>query len=454
MKIIIVGAGKVGITLTRQLSEEKHDITVIDNDPVAISNVTDVMDVITVLGNGASMEVLKVAEAEKMDLLIAVTPSDELNIFCCLVAKKLGIQQTIARVRTPEYLEQISIMRGELGISMSVNPEYSAAVEISRLLRFPAAIKTESFAKGHVELLEIKIKDDSPLCGMPLHEIYTKFKVRLLICAVQRDGNVVIPSGDFVLQAGDKINLTASPRQLNLLFRELKLAKSLTKKVMIVGGGRLGYYLARIISDAGMSVTIIEQDHEKCMNLSEALPRAVVIEGDGTDRDILIEEGLKDMDAFVSLTGMDEENIILSIFARAHGVEKVITKANRYSYDEVLEVAGINAVISPKNTVANQIVRYVRAMQNSFSSHSVETLHKVVNEKVEALEFIIKEEMDFLNIPLKELHIRKNLLIGCIVRHGKFLIPGGDDCIQLGDSVVVIADAGVRINDIQDVMVR
>lgn len=454
MKIIIVGGGKVGITLTRQLSEENHDITVIDNDPEAISNVTDVLDVITVVGNGASMEVLKVAEADKMDLLIAVTPSDELNIFCCLVAKKLGIKQTIARVRTPEYLEQLAIMRNELGISMSVNPEYSAAAEISRLLRFPAAIKTESFAKGHVELLEIKIREESPLNGMPLYDIYTKFKVRLLVCAVERGGEVIIPSGNFVLKAGDKINFTASPKQLNQLFKELSLSRSLTKKVMIVGGGRLGYYLAKSISEAGMQVTIIEQDHEKCMQLSEELPKAVIIEGDGTDRDLLIEEGLEDMDAFVSLTGMDEENIILSIFARTHGVEKVITKTNRYSYDEIFEATGINAAISPKNTAANQIVRYVRAMQNSFASNSVETLHKIVDEKVEALEFIIRDEQDFLNIPLKDLKFKKNLLIGCIVRRGKFLIPGGNDWIQLGDNVVIIAASKEMINDITDIMVR
>ncbi len=454
MNIIIVGGGKVGITLTKKLSEEGHDITVIDNDPQAISNVTDSMDVITVEGNGASMEILKMAGAEKMDLLIAVTPQDELNIYCCIVAKKLGIMQTIARVRNPEYSAQIGLMHNELGISMAVNPERSAALEISRLLRFPGAIKTESFAKGHAELMEVKIKEDSPLCGTSLKDIYTKHNVRMLVCAVQDGEDVIIPSGDYVIKAGDKINLTASPRQFSHLFKLLGLSKKLTKKVMIVGGGMLGFYLAQLISEAGMSVTIVEKNREKCLRLTEALPKAVVIEGDGTDRDLLLEEGLEDMDAFVSLTGLDEENIILAIFARAHGVEKVIAKTNRYSYDEVFEVAGISAAITPKNTVSNRIERYVRAMQNSFASNSIQTLHKIVNDKAEALEFIISEPQDFLDVPLKDLRFKSNILLGCIVRKGKFVIPGGNDCIQLGDSVVVISRSEQMINDFTDILVR
>lgn len=454
MNIIIVGGGKVGITLTKKLSEEGHDVTVIDNDPQAISNVTDSMDVITVEGNGASMEILKMAGADKMDLLIAVTPQDELNIYCCIVAKKLGITQTIARVRNPEYSAQFGLMHNELGISMAVNPERSAALEISRLLRFPGAIKTESFAKGHAELLEVKIKEDTPLCGTALKDIYTKHNVRMLVCAVQDGENVTIPSGDYILKAGDKINLTASPRQFSHLFKLLRLSQKLTKKVMIVGGGTLGFYLAQMISEAGMSVTIVEKNRDKCLHLSEMLPKAVVIEGDGTDRDLLLEEGIEDMDAFVSLTGLDEENIILAIFARAHGVEKVIAKTNRYSYDEVFEVAGISAAITPKNTVSNQIVRYVRAMQNSFASNSVQTLHKIVNEKAEALEFIISEPQDFLDVPLKDLRFKKNLLLGCIVRKGKFIIPGGNDSIQLGDSVVVISRSRQMINDFMDILVR
>jgi len=454
MNIIIVGGGKVGITLTRKLSEEGHDITVIDNDPEAISNVTDIMDVITVEGNGASMEILKMAGADKMDLLIAVTPQDELNIYCCIVAKKLGITQTIARVRNPEYAAQMGLMHNELGISMAVNPERTAALEISRLLRFPAAIKTESFAKGHVELLEVKIKEDSPLCGISLKDISAKHNIRMLVCAVQTGSDVIIPSGDYVIKAGDKINLTASPRQFSQLFKQLGLSKKMTKKVMIVGGGTLGFYLAQMISEAGMSVTIIEKNREKCLRLTEMLPKAIVIEGDGTDRDLLLEEGIEDMDAFVSLTGLDEENIILAIYARAHGVEKVIAKTNRYSYDEVFEVAGISAAVTPKNSVSNQIVRYVRAMQNSFSSNSVQTLHKIVDEKAEALEFIFSEPQDFLNIPLKELKFKDNILLGCIVRRGKFLIPGGNDSIQLGDSVVVISRSKQMVNDFTDILVR
>ena len=454
MNIIIVGGGKVGITLTEKLSEEGHDITVIDNDPEAISNVTDQLDVITVEGNGASMEILKMAGAEKMDLLIAVTPQDELNIYCCIVAKKLGITQTIARVRNPEYAAQISLMHNELGISMAVNPERAAALEVSRLLRFPAAIKTESFAKGHVELLEVKIREDSPLCGTALKDIYTKFNVRILVCAVQNDDDVIIPSGDYILKAGDKINLTASPRQFSHLFKVLGLSKKMTKKVMIVGGGTLGFYLAQMISEAGMSVTVIEKNREKCLRLSEALPKAIVIEGDGTDRELLLEEGVEDMDAFVALTGLDEENIILAIYARAHGVEKVIAKTNRYAYDEVFEIAGISAAVTPKKTVSNQIVRYVRAMQNSFASNSVQTLHKIVDEKAEALEFIFSEPQDFHGIPLKDLRFKENILLGCIVRKGKFLIPGGNDSIQLGDSVVVISRSQRMINDFTDILVR
>ena len=386
MKIVIVGDGKVGQALTGQLAEEGHDVVVIDSSPKALRTSVEIHDVMGVNGNGASYAVQKEAGVGEADLLIAATSGDELNLLCCMLAKKLGARHTIARVRNPDYADQLVLMKEELGLSMTVNPELAAAREIARMLRFPSALKLDSFARGQVELVEIKVKADSPLLGQALYALSSRLGIRILICAVRRGEEVYIPTGDFVLQEGDKITITASPSELDSLFRKLGIYRHKIHRVMVVGGGRIAYYLAKQLLRLGMSVKIIEQDAARCEQLSEALPKAHIILGDGTERELLEEEGIADMDALVAVTGMDEENIIISMYAGTLGLAKVVTKINRMSFQEILDGAGIESVITPKGITVNQIIRYVRAMDNSKGSN-VETLHRIVGGRVEALEF-------------------------------------------------------------------
>ena len=453
MKIVIVGDGKVGRALTARLAEEGHDIVIIDSSPKPLKSSMELYDVMGVQGNGASYAVQKEAGVEEADLLIAATSGDEINILCCMVARKLGVPHTIARVRNPEYSEQLSLMREELGLSMVINPELAAAVEIARMLRFPSALKLDSFAKGRIELVEIKILENSPLLDQPLHAISHRLGgVRILICAVQRGEEVYIPDGNFVLRKGDKISITATPADLDSLFRKLNIFRHKVHNVMIVGGGRIAFYLTRQLLSMGMEVKIIEHDPERCEVLSELLPRANVILGDGTEREILEEESISDMDALVALTGIDEENVIISMYAGALRVNKIVTKINRMSFQEILDAAGIESVISPKGITVNQIVRYVRAMENSQGSN-VETLHRIVGGRVEALEFRVKKDPEITGIPLKDLQTRPNLLIACIIRRGKAIFPGGADTMEEGDSVIVVT-TNQQLQDLSDILVR
>ena len=451
MKVVIVGDGKVGSTIAKQLSGEGHDIIVIDNNTTVLNNASNTMDIMSVEGNGASMSVQKRAGVPGADLLIAATSADEVNMLSCLVGKKVGAKNTIARVRNPEYYEQIRELKDELGLSMSVNPEYAAAMEISRLLRFPSALKIESFARGRVELVEIKIPPHSVLDGMPLWAIYKEFQVKVLICAVQREGKVFIPGGDFVLQAGDKINLTAPHLEIANFFRAIGIFRTGVKSVMILGGGRLAYYLAKELLAMHVRVKIIELDYNRCEYLCEMLPEAVIIHGDGTDKELLQEEGLEMTDAMVCLTGMDEENIVVSLYAKAKKVSKVIAKINRISFDEILDNLDIDGVISPKTTAANHIVRYVRAMQNSAGSSNVETLHRLVNDQVEALEFKVREKSAVVGIPLKELKTKDELLVATIIRGSKVIIAGGNDSIEVGDNVIIVT-TNKQLMDLKDIL--
>ena len=417
MKVVIVGDGKVGGTIARQLSGEGHDIIVIDNNTSVLNNASNTMDIMSVEGNGASMLVQKRAGVPEADLLIAATSADEVNMLACLLGKKLGVPHTIARVRNPEYYEQINELKEELGLSMTVNPEFAAATEILRLLRFPSALKIEVFARGRVELVEVKIPPHSVLDGMPLWAIYKEFQVKVLICAVQRAGEVHIPNGNFVLQAGDKINLTASHSEIEKFFRTIGLFRTGVKSVMILG----------------------------------ALPEAVVIHGDGTDKETLQEEGLEKTDALVCLTGMDEENIVVALYAKAKKVSKVIAKINRISFDEILDALDIDGFISPKMIAANNIVRYVRAMQNSAGSSNVETLHKLVNEQIEALEFKVREKSSVVGVPLKDLKTKSEVLVATIIRNGRVIIPGGNDMIEVDDSVIIIT-RNKHLTDLKDIL--
>lgn len=451
MKIIIVGVGKVGLALTKHLSRE-NKVTIIDQNPQLVDNIINIYDVMGVCGNGASYDVQKEAEADKADLLIATASSDEINILTCLVAKKLGIPHTIARIRNPEYEKQLRFMREELGLSMSINPEKATAREIARVLRFPAAMKLESFSKGRLELVEYRLAENSTLHGTRLSDLYRNIRVRVLICAVSRRDETYIPSGDFVLQAGDKIYLTAAPHELELFFRHLGVFRGRASSVMIVGASKLCYYLASQLIDMGMSVKIVDQNRQRCVDIEERLPKALVIVGDGTDSELLQEEGIGQIDAFVAITGLDEANILMSMSAARQSRDcKVVAKINRRSLMELVSTEGmIDSVVSTGAVTTELILKYIRSMKNATGSQ-VKTLHRIVDEKVEALEFGIKENYSFVGVPLRDLRIKSGILVAGIVRRsGRIVIPTGDDVINQGDDVIVVAtDTGIQ--DIRDI---
>lgn len=438
MNIVIVGDGKVGSTLVEHLSMEGHNVVIIDRDQNLVEHIVNSFDVMGICGNGANYEVQLEAGVDSADLFIAVTSSDELNILSCLMAKKAGAGHTVARVRNPDYLNQIPFFKDALGISMVVNPEYDAANEIAKVLRFPNAINIETFYRGLVDLVELKIESGNPLCDIALTEIFNKFNVRVLVCAVQRKNEVVIPHGDFVLKEGDRIHITAPRGVLVNFMKKLKIYKHRTKNIMITGGGKMGYYLARQLCETGgYNVKIIENDADRCEKLCVLLPDADIIHGDGTDREILIEQGLHSQDAFVALTTIDEENIISAMYASSIGVSKTVAKVNRVSYD-VLESIGMDSAFSSKAIAANRIIAFARALENSGEESSVQTLYKLVGGQVEALEFKITADFSELKIPLRNLRLKNDTLIACIIRNHKVIFPGGNDSIELGDSIVIV----------------
>ena len=449
MKIILVGCGKVGTALARQLSEEGHNVTVIDTNKARVEHISESYDVMGITGNGSSIATLSEAGIEEADVFIAVTGSDELNILCCLFAKHMGTENTIARVRNPDYAGQSQFLRNDLGISMTVNPEYETANEISRIIRFPSAANLDSFAGGRVEIARVRIHSDNPLCDMPIHEMRKKTKAKVIICAVQRNDSVFIPSGDFVLHCDDVISITGTRAELSSFMKQTGVYKQKIKNVMIVGGGRIAYYLAKLLSDTGRNIKLIELKDERCRHMSDMLDDVTVIHGDGTDQDILEEQCIDGQDALIALTGIDEENIIVSMYAESKGVNKVITKVNRHSYS-ILNDIGLETVVSPQIVAGNLVTRYVRALHNSAGNSQIQTLYKLVGGKVEAAEFIVPEDAGYLNIPFKELELMPNLLIGCIIRNGKIIFPGGDEVMKANDSVIVVT-AGRIIEDLHDI---
>ena len=451
MNVIIVGLGKLGITMTKQLVSEGHSITVVDTNNEKLTSVVDTYDVMGVWGNGATCDTLEAAGAAKAKLIIAATASDEMNILCCLIANKMGTENTIARVRNPDYANQMQFLRNELGLNMIVNPEYETANEISRIIRFPSAANLDSFARGKIEIASIRIHSDNILCDTPLYDLRKKSKAKVLVCAVQRNDDVYIPSGDFVIRCDDIISITGTRSELALFMKQTGVYKQRIKNVMIIGGGRIGYYLAKLLSDTGRNIKLIEHNYERCYNLTDSLPDVTVINGDGTDQDILDEQGLERQDALVSLTGIDEENIIVSMYAESKGINKVITKVNRHSYS-ILNDIGLETVVSPQIVAGNLVTRYVRALHNSAGNSQIQTLHKLVNGKVEAVEFIVPEDAGYENIPFKELHFLPNILVGCIIRNGKTIFPGGDDVMKAHDSIIVVT-AGRIIEDLHDIFV-
>lgn len=450
MQIIIVGCGNVGTTLTEQLSKEGHNITVVDTDSLKAESVANRFDVMGVVGNGASFTVQNEAGIEEADLLIAVTTSDELNLLCCLIARKAGGCNTIARVRNPIYNKEIAYIKEELGLSMIINPEYAAACEIARLLKFPSVIKVDTFAKGRVELMKCKIGEGSVLGGKPLTYISGGLKCDVLICSVERGEEVYIPSGNFELQEKDVISIIASSRKANEFFRKIGMTTNRIKNCMIIGGGETTYYLAKQLLPMGMEIKIIEQDKQRCNELSELLPQAMIIHGDGTERNLLYEEGMPQAHSFVSWTNLDEENIMLSLFAKSVSKAKTITKVHRIAYDEILDSMDLGSVLYPKHITAEYILQYVRAMQNSIGSN-IETLYQLIEDKVEALEFRVHEKSELVGVSLKELRLKENLLIGCINRKGNIITPGGQDTIEVGDTVVVVTTSQ-GFHDLKDIL--
>lgn len=440
MRIVVVGLGKVGRALTAQLAAEEHDLVVIDQNAEIIDNIVNVYDVRGVAGNGGCYDVQKEAFEEGADLLIATTSSDEINILSCLVAKKLGTRHTIARIRNPEYEKQLRFMREELRLSMVVNPEKATAREIARVLRFPSAIKREQFCRQRFELVEYRVGPDNPMVGMPLTDLYRNIRVKILICAVARGQETIIPSGSFTLQPGDKVYLTASPRDLETFFRKLHLFKERANNIMIVGAGRMTYYLVKELQDVQKRVTVIDNNIRRCQDMSEKFPGVLVIHGDGADSELLSEERIAEMDAFVALTGMDETNIILAMYASQFNSCKVVAKINRPSFADLAAANNlVDSVVSTAAVTSEAIARYVRAMQNSLDSDNIKTLHRLVGGRVEALEFNVGHGVPFIGTPLKNLQLKDGLLIvGIVRRNGQTVIPSGDDVLSEGDDVVVV----------------
>lgn len=454
MRILVVGDGKVGHTLAQELISEGHDVVIIDRNDEVVRKAEDMLDAMCIHGNGANAKTLLDAGVEKADIVVAATASDETNMLCCLVAKRLGAKYTIARIRDPEYNESLTLLQHELGIDMTINPERATALEISRLLRFPYASNIESFAKGHVELVEFRAQEGDVIVGRPLKELPAKLPSlpKVLYCAVERDGEVTIPTGDFVIHAGDKVHVAGEMVTITDYFRFMGRTAKRVKNVMLLGGGRISYYLAKLLSPAGIHVTMIEIDEEKAELLSAQLPHVDVIAGDGTDQELLEQENLGGMDAFVSLSDRDEENLMTGLYAQQQGLQKVIIKNNRLAYNGVINSLGLDSLVSPRIITCNALLRYVRARVNGGGT-AVEKLYRLVDGKAEALEFIAREGDPYIGVPLKELTVSPGTLVAIILHRGKVIIPFGNDVIQAGDNVVIMSNRS-GITDLKEVICR
>ncbi len=452
MNIIVIGCGKVGRTIIDNLIKEDNDITVIDLNPDVIDSVVNEVDVAGIAGNAANHEILLEAGVKTADLVISVTKSDEFNVLCCLLAKKTGGCQTIARVRNPEYNSELNFIKDELGLAMLINPEMASAYEMSRILRFPSAISVDTFAKGRVELLQLKIPEGSYLEGMKIRDIRPHAKNDVLVCGVERGEEIFIPNGEFVLQSGDVITIVSSPVYVNDFFRKIGVRANQSKSVIIAGGGETSFYLAKILTGSGVDVTIIEHDEKRCNEINEMLSRVKVIHGDATDRVLLDEEGIGSVDAFCALTSFDEENVMLSLYAKKVSPNiKTITKINKIEFDDIIREMDLDTIVYPKEVAAEHVTSFVRAMKNTMGSN-VETMYKIIGGKAEALEFTIKEGSPVVDKPLMELEFKSDIIVACITRRGKIIYPRGTDSMQVGDSVVIVTTRE-GLNDIKDILV-
>ena len=452
MKIIIVGLGKVGETLTAQLNEEGNDITIIDENTDRVKSISTKYDVMGVIGNGATREVQKEAGVDSADLLIAVTGSDELNLLCCLFAKKSGNCQTIARIKNPEYSTDAAYIKNELGLAMVINPEYAAAQEIARILNFPSAIKIDTFAKGKVEILKVKLPEGSILVGKSARDVVSKLRCNVLICTVERGGDAFIPKGNFVFEENDVISIVSAPRSAVSFFKKIGYNIQPAKRVMIAGGGKISHYLCEMLEHSGVHAKVIEKNPVTCNELSEKFEKTTIINADATDETTLREEGIATTDAFVALGGIDEENILLSLFARNEGSQKIITKINRIEYNDVIDRLDLGSIIYPKHITADLILRYVRARKNRHGS-SMETLYNIIKGKVEAIEFSISDASPLIGKSISELKIKESVIIAAILRGRTVIIPRGQDAFQSGDSVVIVTK-DLTLHNINDAIKR
>lgn len=451
MNIIIIGCGKVGRTLAEELNEEDNNITVIDTDAAKVKTLTEMTDVMGIIGNGAMHSVQKEAGIEDADLLIAVTGSDELNLLCCLIAKKAGDCRTIARIKNPQYSNESEYFMDELGLAMVINTEYAAASEIARVLRFPSAIKIDTFANGKVELVKFRLPDESPIVGMSVKSMAMSLKCDVLVCTVERNNEAYIPNGDFVFAEKDVISIIASHKNANEFFKKIQYKANSVRDAIILGGDEISQYLCDILLKYGINITLIDKDIKRCNELSERWSDVTVICGHPSDKQVLLEEGLANTESFVCLENIDEENIFLSLYAKSINEDcKIITKINRIDFDAVISKLELDTIINPKSITADVILRYVRSMKNSMGSN-VETLYNVIKGKVEAAEFLVKENSPVLGKPLMKLKFKNDVLIAAIIRNKKVIIPRGQDVICAGDSVVIVSKI-LALHDISDVL--
>lgn len=450
LKIIIVGCGKVGETLVEQLSKEGHDIIIVDKDAERIQEIANYYDIMGLAGNGASYSVLMEAGIEETDLIIAVTESDELNLLCCIVAKQVGDCAAIARVRTPDYSQEAAYLREKLGLAIIINPELEAAREAARLLYLPSAKEVHSFARGQAELIKFAVPDNNVLHGMTIAQMGEKLAPQVLVCAVERGKEVYIPDGNFQIQKGDVLSFVAPRKMTKPFFKQIGFQTNRVANTLIVGGGKGAFYLAKQLIPMGIAVKIIEKDKSRCEELSVLLPEAVIINGDGTDQELLEEEGISWVESFVPLTGIDEENILLTLYARQVSNAKVITKINRITFKDVINGLDLDSVIYPRYITSEAIIAYVRAKKNSMDSN-IESLYHMYDSRVEAIEFRVDAPSAVTDVPLMDLPLKKNLLISCIYREGRILIPSGQDCIREGDTVLIVT-TNSGFEDIQDIL--
>lgn len=450
MDIIIVGCGKVGESLASELNEEGNNITVIDQNSTKVKHIATKYDIMGVIGNGATRDVQMEAGVDTADLLIAVTGSDELNLLCCLMAKKSGDCHTIARIKNPEYANDAPYLRDELGLAMVINPEYAAAEEITRILKFPTAIKVETFSKGRVELMKFRLPEDSPLVGLSMREAMIKLKSNVLVCTVERGDNAYIPKGDFVFAERDVISIIASAKSAADFLSKINFRTQAVKDVTVIGGGDVSHYLSEMLDKNGIAVKIIEKDPVVCNELASRFPHTTVICGDPADEAVLREERVAKSGAFIALTDLDEENILLSLFAKNSGSKKVITKINRIEYNDVISKLDLDSIIYPKNLTADMIVRYVRAKQNTLGSN-METLYNLIKGEVEVAEFTVGENSPIVGTPLSQLEFKEDALIAAIIRGKQLIIPRGGAVIEPGDSVVTVTKL-LYMRDVSDLL--